>query len=83
MYIHEFGSKTEFNGSKFSRVLIAGLVIGSTFGISAANAGEEVNIYSYRQAELIAPVLKLFTEQTGIRTNVLFLKKGLVGPGQG
>jgi iron(III) transport system substrate-binding protein len=39
---------------------------------------EEVNIYSYRQPELIQPLLDAFTKETGIDTNVLFLDKGLV-----
>ncbi len=38
----------------------------------------EVNIYSYRQPELIAPLLDAFTAETGIETNVLFLDKGMV-----
>lgn len=42
-----------------------------------ASAADEVNIYSYRQPELIQPVLDAFTEETGIKTNVLFLDKGL------
>ena len=50
--------------------------ISSLSGIAVA--GEEVNIYSYRQAELIAPLLEEFTKQSGIKANVLFLKKGLV-----
>ena len=39
---------------------------------------EEVNIYSYRQPFLIEPLLKAFSEQTGIKTNVVFAKKGLL-----
>jgi iron(III) transport system substrate-binding protein len=46
--------------------------------LGAAQAqAQEVNIYSYRQPELIAPLLQAFTEETGIKTNVLFLDKGL------
>lgn len=41
-------------------------------------AAQEVNVYSYRQSFLIQPLLDKFTEQTGIKTNVVFLKKGLV-----
>ncbi|MCF6343801.1 MAG: extracellular solute-binding protein [Devosiaceae bacterium] len=37
-----------------------------------------VNIYSYRQPELIAPVLDGFTKQTGIKTKVLYLGKGVL-----
>lgn len=43
-----------------------------------AFAEGEVNIYSYRQPELIQPLMDRFTEETGIKTNVLFLDKGLV-----
>ena len=46
--------------------------------VSGALAAEEVNIYSYRQPQLIAPLLEAFTAETGIQTNVLFLDKGLV-----
>lgn len=37
-----------------------------------------VNIYSYRQPELIAPLLEAFTEKTGIRTEVLYLSDGIL-----
>ena len=43
-----------------------------------AHADGEVNIYSYRQPDLIKPLLDEFTRETGITTNVLFLDKGLV-----
>ena len=42
-----------------------------------ASADGVVNIYSYRQPELIKPLLDAFTADTGIKTNVLFLDKGL------
>jgi iron(III) transport system substrate-binding protein len=52
-----------------------------TFAVSAqpipAFAQDSVNIYSYRQPPLIEPVLSAFTAKTGIKTNVLFLDKGL------
>ena len=44
---------------------------------TSAHADGEVNIYSYRQPELIAPLLDAFTKESGIKTNVLFLDKGL------
>ncbi|MDX1580555.1 MAG: Fe(3+) ABC transporter substrate-binding protein [Alphaproteobacteria bacterium] len=34
-------------------------------------AGQEVNIYSYRQEVLIRPLLEAFTEETGIEVNLL------------
>ena len=39
---------------------------------------EEVNLYSYRQPELLAPLTDAFTEATGIDVNVAFLDKGMV-----
>ncbi|MGR3570825.1 Fe(3+) ABC transporter substrate-binding protein [Brevirhabdus sp.] len=38
---------------------------------------EQVNIYSYRQPELIKPLVDAFTEKTGIKVNVAFLNKGV------
>ncbi|WP_165456947.1 Fe(3+) ABC transporter substrate-binding protein [Agrobacterium cavarae] len=54
---------------------VLSVACGST---SSAFAGGEVNVYSYRQPELIQPLLDAFTKETGIETNVLFLDKGLV-----
>ncbi len=49
------------------------------WGEAAASAGENaVNLYSYRQPFLIKPILKAFTEKTGIKTNVVFAKKGML-----
>lgn len=53
--------------------LIAGLTATAT-----PAAAEEVNIYSYRQPELIQPLLDRFTDETGIAVNVAFLNKGMV-----
>jgi iron(III) transport system substrate-binding protein len=41
------------------------------------NVGE-VNVYSYRQPFLVQPLFDAFTEQTGVKVNVLFAKTGLV-----
>ena len=38
---------------------------------------KEINIYSHRQPFLINPFLELFTQETGIETNVVYSKKGL------
>ena len=46
--------------------------------IDHALADGEVNVYSYRQPDLIKPLLDEFTKRTGVETNVLFLDKGLV-----
>ena len=53
----------------------------STIAICAAAIpafGEEVNVYSYRQPELLAPLTEAFTDETGIKVNVAFLNKGMV-----
>jgi iron(III) transport system substrate-binding protein len=44
---------------------------------TSALADGVVNVYSYRQPELIKPLLDAFSADTGIETNVLFLDKGL------
>ncbi len=45
--------------------------------LAATPALAEVNIYSQRQPELIAPITDAFTEATGIETNVVYLDEGL------
>jgi len=53
----------------------------SIFVVTLAPAfvqAQTVNIYSTRQPDLIEPVLSAFTASTGIETQVLFAKKGLV-----
>jgi iron(III) transport system substrate-binding protein len=58
---------------------MAGAALTAVLALSPlpASADGVVNIYSYRQPDLIAPVLAAFTEATGITTRVLFLDKGL------
>ncbi|GAA5314944.1 MAG: Fe(3+) ABC transporter substrate-binding protein [Candidatus Pelagadaptatus aseana] len=57
------------------KLLVTGILCLSSFVV---NAAEEVNIYSYRQAYLIEPVLEAFTAETGIKANIVYAKKGLV-----
>ena len=63
------------------RILVAALVltgIVSTY-LSSSKANEDVvNLYSYRQPFLIAPLLTAFTNQTGINVNVVYVKKGML-----
>jgi iron(III) transport system substrate-binding protein len=51
--------------------------LAAVFLATNASADGVVNVYSYRQPELIKPLLDAFTADTGIKTNVLFLDKGL------
>ena len=46
-------------------------------GLSPAAAQGVVNVYSYRQPELIQPLLDAFTKETGVETRVIFAEKGL------
>ncbi|SHO67086.1 iron(III) transport system substrate-binding protein [Pseudoxanthobacter soli DSM 19599] len=62
--------------ASLSLTVLAGLSLCGSGGPAAAEDGE-VNIYSYRQPELIQPLLDRFTAETGIRTNVVTASAGL------
>jgi iron(III) transport system substrate-binding protein len=53
------------------------LALAALAGAAAAAAAEEVNVYSYRQPQLIDPLLKAFTAKTGIKANVVYAADGL------
>jgi iron(III) transport system substrate-binding protein len=53
------------------------LALAALAGGAAATLAEEVNIYSYRQPQLIDPMLKAFTAKTGVKTNVVYAADGL------
>lgn len=57
------------------KFLLAALMLLATPTFAADDV---VNIYSYRQPFLINPILEAFTKQTGIKTKVVFAKKGLL-----
>jgi len=59
----------------FSRSTVFAAALTSFAAPVIAN---DVNVYSYRQPELVKPLFDAFTEQSGIKVNVQFLKKGLV-----
>jgi hypothetical protein len=44
-------------------------------GLAAAQG--EVNVYSYREQKLIAPLFEAFTKDTGIKVNVISASSGL------
>lgn len=46
--------------------------------IAAPALASEINIYSYRQPELIKPLTDAFTAETGVKVNVAYLKKGMI-----
>lgn len=60
------------------RKFIGALIFTITASTCSTAFAENVNIYSYRQPDLIAPLLDAFTKETGIETEVQFLKKGMI-----
>jgi len=60
---------------KFRAVSLA--VIGAFAAANSAFAQGEVNIYTYREAKLVAPLLEAFTKETGIKVNVISASSGL------
>jgi len=55
----------------FLKILMA-MLLGSSVSAS------ELNIYSYRQPFLIEPLTSAFSDQTGIKVNIVHLKKGMI-----
>jgi len=53
------------------------LVSLSLLLVFQAQAAEEVNVYSARQAHLIEPIVRQFTEQSGIKVNLVYAEDGL------
>jgi len=59
--------------------IITSAALFTTLSLSAvAVQAEQVNVYSLRQPFLIEPIMEKFTEQTGIKVNILFAKDGLI-----
>ncbi|MEQ8824158.1 MAG: Fe(3+) ABC transporter substrate-binding protein [Filomicrobium sp.] len=67
------------NAARRSGVIFAAALATCASGVQfQAQAADEVNIYSYREPGLIAPLLEAFTKESGIKTKVVYAKKGLV-----
>lgn len=47
------------------------------FVAGSALAGEEINVYSARQAYLIEPIVKAFEKEQGIKVNMVYAEEGL------
>ncbi|MCP4708035.1 MAG: iron ABC transporter substrate-binding protein, partial [Planctomycetes bacterium] len=60
-----------------AKVLGAALAIATFWGGMASAAGE-VNLYSSRQPFLMDPLLDAFSAETGIKVNMVYLKKGML-----
>ena len=54
------------------------LVVLGLLAICHQAMAETVNVYSFRQNFLIQPILDEFTKETGIQSEIIFAKKGLI-----
>ncbi|MBL8567041.1 MAG: Fe(3+) ABC transporter substrate-binding protein [Hyphomicrobiaceae bacterium] len=62
---------------RFLALSLTSLGLGLAATSTTALAADEVNVYSYREPGLIAPLMDAFTQKTGIKANVVFAKDGL------
>ncbi|MHC8493326.1 Fe(3+) ABC transporter substrate-binding protein [Thalassospira sp. SM2505] len=60
------------------RKIIGAAAFGATVVAASLASAQEVNVYSLRQEFLVAPLFEKFTEETGVKVNVIFAEKGLV-----
>ena len=60
------------------RAFLSILAATAVFSAPGVRAEEAVNVYSYRQPSLIEPLLKAFSDKTGIKVNLIFAEKGLI-----
>ncbi|MEE8351235.1 MAG: Fe(3+) ABC transporter substrate-binding protein [Rhodospirillales bacterium] len=65
---------------KFRTTLAAMVITVATAMAAAATSAStaEVNLYSYRQPFLMKPLLDAFTKKTGIKVNMVYLKRGML-----
>ena len=63
-------------GRAIARTAVTAGAIIMTAGLALAQSGE-VNVYSYREAKLLQPLLDAFTKDTGIKVNVISASSGL------
>jgi iron(III) transport system substrate-binding protein len=59
------------------RALLALPLAACLIGPLAAQAAEEVNVYTTREPGLAQPLFDRFSEETGIKVNTVFVEKGL------
>jgi iron(III) transport system substrate-binding protein len=59
------------------RLLMTALAIAGAASLTAAAAANEVNIYTYREGKLVAPLFEAFSKDTGIKVNAISASSGL------
>jgi iron(III) transport system substrate-binding protein len=60
-----------------SRLRAAALAVAAILVPFAAEAAEQVNVYTYRETKLVQPLFDAFTKDTGIAVNVISASSGL------
>ena len=63
--------------TRLAVALLSSVVLTGSAAPAFAQSGE-VNIYSYREQSLLQPLLDKFSEETGIKANVLYAGDGLL-----
>ncbi len=63
-------------GRALARTVVTASALLATTTLTLAQSGE-VNVYSYREAKLLQPLLDAFTKDTGIKVNVISASSGL------
>lgn len=62
----------------YAKTWLAGALTAITLTAPLALAADDdVNVYSYRQPDLIKPLMEAFTEETGVKVNVVFAESGI------
>jgi len=61
----------------FHVTVFSTLALMSASNVHAQTAPNNVNVYTYREPELIKPLFEAFTKETGVKVNVVFAKDGL------
>ena len=79
----KYSVQPKFRGTTVIRLknVFAAIILGAVSGMTAiapTASAAEVNLYSYRQPFLMNPLLDAFTQQTGIKVNMVYLKKGML-----
>jgi iron(III) transport system substrate-binding protein len=65
------------NTTRLAFALLSSVALAGIAAPAFAQSGE-VNIYSYREQSLLQPLLDKFSEETGIKANVLYAGDGLL-----
>jgi iron(III) transport system substrate-binding protein len=57
--------------------VLSGVALGLVLAGPAQAQGDDVNVYTYREAKLIQPLFEAFSKDTGVKVNVVSASSGL------